>query len=348
MLTSAWIQPVMPMPPAQSGQPVKSARAATQMVVLPDLFAAAPRPITAAQLASLARLRYVRKVLAVDGGAVKINGHPVNIIGVNAATFRSWAPPQTATMQAFWTALSRGEFTTSAAAGKLLRLRTGASYRVSAASQSSLKFGGTAAIGVPGVDAVVAAKTSAELGLVPAIGVLISAPGASLPSLMDRVRAVLGNRSQVISLRPGRQALAQRLPVDSNVPGGRPTSYLQLFRASAKLYCPGLSWTVLAAIGQIESGDGQNMGPSSAGALGPMQFLPSTWRIWGIDAFGQTGPPDIMNPYDAVPAAADYLCAYGAGSGGAALSAAIFGYNHAAWYVAEVLALARQYALVYG
>ena len=54
-------------------------------------------------------------------------------------------------------------------------------------------------------------------------------------------------------------------------------------------------------------------GPSSAGALGPMQFLPSTWAEWGIDGFGQPGPPDIMNPLDAVPSAARMLCAAGAG-----------------------------------
>jgi membrane-bound lytic murein transglycosylase B len=90
------------------------------------------------------------------------------------------------------------------------------------------------------------------------------------------------------------------------------------------------------------------MGPSSAGALGPMQFLPSTWARWGIDAFGETGRPNIMDPFDAVPAAADYLCSYGAGQDAAALSAAIFGYNHASWYVAEVLTLAHEYAQEYG
>ena len=104
---------------------------------------------------------------------------------------------------------------------------------------------------------------------------------------------------------------------------------------------------MLAAIGEIESADGANDGPSSAGALGPMQFMPSTWRIWGTDGFGRTGVPDIMNPLDAVPSAARMLCADRAASGGAALSAAIFAYNHAAWYVNEVLALAGEYAQEY-
>jgi membrane-bound lytic murein transglycosylase B len=109
-----------------------------------------------------------------------------------------------------------------------------------------------------------------------------------------------------------------------------------------------LSWTVLAAIGQIESADGQNMGPSTAGALGPMQFLPSTWTAWGIDGFGDTGAPDILNPFDAVPSAARLLCADGAASGGTGLRQAIFDYNHATWYVDEVLTLAAEYAREYG
>ena len=104
---------------------------------------------------------------------------------------------------------------------------------------------------------------------------------------------------------------------------------------------------MLAAIGEIESGDGQNDGPSSAGALGPMQFMPGTWAEWGTDGFGQSGSPDIMNPLDAVPSAARMLCADGARSNPAGLSEAIFDYNHAAWYVSEVLNLAAEYAQEY-
>jgi membrane-bound lytic murein transglycosylase B len=54
-----------------------------------------------------------------------------------------------------------------------------------------------------------------------------------------------------------------------------------------------------------------------------------------------------MNPLDAVPSAARMLCAGGAARGGAALAAAIFGYNHATWYVSEVLDLAAEYAQEY-
>ena len=61
-----------------------------------------------------------------------------------------------------------------------------------------------------------------------------------------------------------------------------------------------------------------------------MQFLPSTWAVWGISGFGRTGPPDIMNAYDAVPSAARMLCADGASQGTVTgLRAAVFAYNHA-------------------
>ena len=144
-----------------------------------------------------------------------------------------------------------------------------------------------------------------------------------------------------MDLHPAPQAITGPQP-------GATTGYLKLFRASAARYCPTLPWTVLAAIGQIESSDGQNLGPSTAGALGPMQFMPATWAQWGIDGFGRPGPPDIMNPLDAVPSAARMLCADGAAAGTqAGLRAAIYAYNHADWYVTEVLTLAARYAAVY-
>ncbi len=98
----------------------------------------------------------------------------------------------------------------------------------------------------------------------------------------------------------------------------------------------GVPWQVLGAINKIESGYGQNMGPSSAGAIGWMQFLPSTWMRWGMDADGD-GLADPWDPEDAVFAAARYLAAAGAHE---SIERAIFAYNHAQWYVDDVLALA--------
>ena len=73
-----------------------------------------------------------------------------------------------------------------------------------------------------------------------------------------------------------------------------------------------MPWNVLAAINKIESNFGRNMGPSSAGAIGWMQFMPSTWLRWGTDADGN-GIADPWNPVDAVYSAARYLAASGRG-----------------------------------
>jgi murein DD-endopeptidase MepM/ murein hydrolase activator NlpD len=98
----------------------------------------------------------------------------------------------------------------------------------------------------------------------------------------------------------------------------------------------GIPWQVLAAINKVESNFGRNMGPSSAGAIGWMQFMPSTWLRWGTDANGD-GVADPWNPEDAIFSAARYLAAAG---GSSDLYRAVYAYNHADWYVQEVLGLA--------
>ncbi|QIN85328.1 transglycosylase SLT domain-containing protein [Rubrobacter tropicus] len=115
--------------------------------------------------------------------------------------------------------------------------------------------------------------------------------------------------------------------------------YIKLYKESARKYGFGEDWYVLAAIGQVESNHGQNMGPSTAGAMGPMQFLPSTWAASGVDGNGD-GKANIMDPRDAIPAAAGYLK-----EGGAPRDwyAALYSYNHADWYVKKVFAVAEGY-----
>jgi hypothetical protein len=311
-------------------------------IALPDLLIVLPRGFTGGQVARLAAVTGVRGLLAVDGAEITANGRPASVIGVNPAQFRSWVPLATASDQRLWSALGRGRLIASAGAAARLRLQAGASYRLRGGAVVRLPFGATGQLGIAGVDLLVNQRVSRSLGLVHQVAVLISAPGANLTGLTARIRGLLGAAARIADLRPQQAPAA---PV--RLTGKLPVTYLELFKASAARYCPGMSWSVLAAIGQIESGDGRNNGPSSAGALGPMQFLPSTWAVWGTRGFGRPGAPDIMNPYDAVPSAARLLCADGAGAGGASLRQAIFDYNHANWYVNEVLALAAQYAASY-
>ena len=315
-----------------------------RQLVVPDVLAVIQTGVPRSDVPKIRKLSGVRGVLTVSGGAINIGGKTANVLGVDPGSFRSWTPVTAAGDQALWQALARGQFVTATAAQRTLGLARAHSYPVTGATRAQLTFGGAAALGIPGVDAVVNSSVAARLGLVPDLAVLINAPVDNLATLVTQVRAVTGAQSHVVSLQPTTVGMPGPLPVDSSVPTGRPATYMQLYQESAARYCPGLSWTVLAAIGEVESGNGANVGPSTAGALGPMQFMPSTWQVWGIDGFGDTAAPNIMNPFDAVPSAAGMLCADGAAKGGSSLYGAIFAYNHADWYVNEVLAIAREYA----
>jgi hypothetical protein len=318
-----------------------TARVPFRRIILPDVVAVVPRGLTSAQVARLARLPGVRHVLAVDGARITIGGRRADVIGVDPQRYRPWTPLPTASSSRLWSALGKGEFVASPQLRHRLGLRAGARYRLVGTAAQDLVSGGTAQLGVAGIDLMVSNRSSASLGLIHNVAALVSAPGLAMRQLLRQVRGLVGQGAAITDVRP------QRLTAGQAAGGGRPATYVGLFRQSAARYCPGLPWTVLAAIGQIESGDGANLGPSTAGALGPMQFLPSTWARWGISAFGEPGPPNVMDPYDAVPSAARYLCAAGAATP-AGLPGAIFAYNHAGWYVREVLALAQAYARQYG
>jgi hypothetical protein len=142
-----------------------------------------------------------------------------------------------------------------------------------------------------------------------------------------------------VSVAPSGQALADIPPL-----------YLALYMQAAARF--GLDWAVLAGIGRVECDHGRDPAPSctvegqlnSAGAGGPAQFLVSTWQRYGISATGD-GPPDMWSAPDAIFSMANYLHACGAPGN---YRQAIYGYNHAWWYVAEVLAWAQTYTARYG
>jgi hypothetical protein len=289
--------------------------------VVPDLLVTTARPLTPVQVVALRRIRGVTASTPLLRGDAHIGGQLVHALGVDPSSFRRFTPRETAFSDPLWAAVARGDLAPDY--GTALPL--GATLQVSG---RPLRVGAKASYGVPGADLLVNEAVGRSLRL-QLRSMLLAAPDRGIKNLTRDVRAVLGEGADVEVLRP--------VPITYR----RPATYRELYQLSAS-YCPGLSWTVLSAIGQIESGHGRNVGPSTAGALGPMQFMPATWAFAGVDGDGD-GKADIMSPFDAVPAAALYLCRNGAGRGGQALYNAIYSYNHADWYVREVLDLAARY-----
>jgi len=126
-----------------------------------------------------------------------------------------------------------------------------------------------------------------------------------------------------------------------------PATYLAWYIDAART-CPGLPWSVLAGIGTVESDNGRSRAPgvrngaNFAGAEGPMQFEPTTFAEY---ATGPDQPLSIYDPADAIYTAAAMLCAKGARGGSASgIEQAVFAYNHADWYVSEVMSRAARYA----
>jgi cell wall-associated NlpC family hydrolase len=134
-----------------------------------------------------------------------------------------------------------------------------------------------------------------------------------------------------------------------------PPQLLPVYQTAADS-CPGLPWSVLAAIGKVESDHGRSTAPgvhagaNFAGAAGPMQIgiggkAGDTFAGYAVDADG--GGADVYSSADAIFTAANYLCQHGANKG-ADVAGAVFAYNHADWYVTKVLAIASTYAASQG
>ncbi len=186
--------------------------------------------------------------------------------------------------------------------------------------------------------AAAAARSGARAGLL-ALLVVVSVALLSALALV----AALGGMSLG---RDGTQAASAPADGVSGLAAREiPPAYLRLYQAAAQRY--GLDWAILAGIGRVECDHGRDPDPSctregavnSAGAGGPMQFLASTWHVYGVDGNGD-GRVDRWDAADAIFSAANYLHAAGAP---ASYSEAIYAYNHAGWYVAEVKRWAAGY-----
>ena len=154
--------------------------------------------------------------------------------------------------------------------------------------------------------------------------------------------------SAAVWLLPPGDAAAAGPRGQASVLAAIPARYLTWYKKGART-CQGLSWEVLAGIGRMESNNGRSnargvhRGRNRKGAEGPMQFEPATFAEYAVraDLAHKLTPYD---PEDAIFTAARMLCADGARGGSPkGLRGAIFAYNHAHWYVRDVLAIAARY-----
>jgi membrane-bound lytic murein transglycosylase B len=158
------------------------------------------------------------------------------------------------------------------------------------------------------------------------------------PALADATLALLPQplRGRARSIVRARQALGRlHQPTDRPLRSFRAgraepaDRLLAHYREAQRRF--GVDWHVLAAVNFVETGFDRIRSPSSAGAQGPMQFMPATWRAYGLGG-------DVHDPHDAILGAANYLHASGAPRD---YRRALNAYNRSSLYVDAVLRYAR-------
>ncbi|HEX4655248.1 MAG TPA: lytic transglycosylase domain-containing protein [Mycobacteriales bacterium] len=327
---------------ATSAQPSSTDRSVAPLrrITPPDAVALLAKSATPRQLRRVWKLSGVRAVAVLDTGRITVRGHHLHAVGVRAGRIRTFTPALTAKSDPLWQSIAQGDLTVGYAAARSLRHRLGQTLMVRGPRHhlATTRIGAFASLGLGSAQGVLSHHRAMQLGLHPSRRLYVSAPHVAVSTLAVDLRRIFGAHVVVRDVRP--HVTVQ--PISAFAQSTIPAPYLALYRSAAAT-CPGLPWTVLAGIGAVETGHGANVHRSVKGAVGPMQFLPSTFAAYGVDGNGD-GVADIHNPADAIYSAARYLCLWGAGRGGQALYDAIWAYNHADWYVRLVVNYANAYA----
>jgi hypothetical protein len=175
-------------------------------------------------------------------------------------------------------------------------------------------------------------------------GVLLDGKPTDPVEFMARHGAALNGRAGTTSASSGFALPAAKSPRKESRKQGplpMPANVMDLYVAAGQKYQ--VPWPLLAGVGMEETAHGRNDHRSSAGALGLMQFLPSTFARYGVDG-DHDGKTNIHNKADSIYSTAHALAEMGVKNGAAGVRRALFGYNHVHWYVNDVLYYAAAYA----
>lgn len=179
-------------------------------------------------------------------------------------------------------------------------------------------------------------------------GVNVAPQGSGGGGVSAQPVAASSSSSSTASSSSGGASASLPLPTSNRSPSTSgnpkaipiPANWKHAYETASAKY--GIPWTLIAGIGAEETRQGQMVQPSSVGAQGPMQFMPATFAAEGVDGNGD-GVKDIQNVDDAIHSTAAKLVRDGAKQGPEGVRKAIFAYNHADWYVQDVLYWAQAY-----
>jgi cell wall-associated NlpC family hydrolase len=139
----------------------------------------------------------VRAAEQVEAARVRVNGSVAAVLGVDPSQFRRFAAKPTALRSALWRSVAAGAIAVSYTMGQQAKLPAGSQVTVAGTKLETLRVGGLGTVGIAGVDAVVSDAVARSLGFPAGNAIVISAPGASLPALKSKIKALVPRTAAV-------------------------------------------------------------------------------------------------------------------------------------------------------
>jgi cell wall-associated NlpC family hydrolase len=162
-----------------------------------DLLVVAPFTLSSRVRAAVSRQPGVTSAEALEAAKVTINGSPQAVLGVDPSTFRAYAAGPTAASNPLWQGVAGGGVAVSYTMGTLDKLSLGGGLTVTGRQPEHLRVVAFGTVGIGGVDAVVSDAVARSLGMPAANAIVVSAPPASLPALVNDIKRVLPRGASV-------------------------------------------------------------------------------------------------------------------------------------------------------